>query len=98
ARLDNILRHLRIPMVFRVEIDHRHARAVLDFTLAQIMQMALPVAVLLEIFSHMLGDKNVARVTAIHHSLRNVDSSPRNVGPTTYVHHAAHRSAMNSHA
>src|SRR6266478_2818646 len=61
------------------------------------MQVPLPVAVLFEIFSHMLGDENVTGVTAIHHSLCDIDSGPGNVGATTYVHHTADRSTMDSH-
>src|SRR6266550_4668884 len=62
------------------------------------MQVPLPVAVLFQIFSHVLGNEDVTGVTAIHHSLRDVDSGPGNVGTTTYVHHTAHRSTMDSHS
>ena len=42
--------------------------------------------------------QDVAGITTIHHPLRNVDSSSGNVCPTTYVHYAADRSAMDPHA
>src|SRR5437868_7741701 len=61
------------------------------------MEMATPVAVLLQILGHMLRNKNVAGVTTIHHPLRGVDSGARYVRATTYVHHAADRSAVHPH-
>src|SRR5439155_18400021 len=61
------------------------------------MEMATPVAVLLQILGHMLRNKNVAGVTTIHHPMRDVDSGPRYVRTTTYVHHAADRSTVHPH-
>src|SRR5438552_18196143 len=36
-------------------------------------------------------------ITTIHHTLRDVDSGTRYIRASTYVHHAADRSAVNSH-
>src|SRR5437868_6195824 len=69
--------------------SHCHADAVFHFALAQIMQMALPMTELLEVFSHVPGDENVTGVAAIHYALHDIDSGAGNVGATTYVHHAA---------
>src|SRR5438093_4927424 len=55
-------------------------------------------AVLFQILRHVLGNEDVAGITTIHHPLRDVDSSSRNIGTTTYVYHAANRSAMDPHA
>src|SRR5436190_16585900 len=55
-------------------------------------------AILFQILCHVLGDEDVAGIAAIHHPLRDVDSSSRNVCAATYVHYAADRSAMDPHA
>src|SRR6266568_928739 len=60
--------------------------------------MALPMAVLFQVLGHMFRDQDMPGITAIHHPLRDVDSGTRNVGATTYVHHATDRPALNSHA
>src|SRR5205823_3234502 len=59
--------------------------------------MALPMAVLFQVLGHMFRDQDMPGVTAIHNSLRDVDSGTRNVGATTYVHHAADRPAVHPH-
>src|SRR5436305_12530589 len=59
--------------------------------------MALPMAVLFQVLGHMFRDQDMSGVTTIHHSLRDVDSGTRYVGATTYVHHAADRSAVHPH-
>src|SRR5437762_9207569 len=59
--------------------------------------MALPMAVLFQVLGHMFRDQDMPGVTTIHHSLRDIDSSARYVGATTYVHHAADRSAVHPH-
>ena len=51
-----------------------------------------------QIIGHMLREKNVAGVAAIHHSLRHVDPGPGDVGAPAHVGHLAHRSAVNAHA
>jgi hypothetical protein len=50
-----------------------------------------------QIIRHMLGEKNVAGVAAIHHPLRHVDAGPGDVGAPAHVGHLAHRSAVNAH-
>src|SRR6266567_2301846 len=59
--------------------------------------MALPMAVLFQVLGHMFRDQDMPGVTTIHNSLRDVDSGTRNVGATTYVHHAADRPAVHPH-
>src|SRR5437667_11226236 len=59
--------------------------------------MALPMTVLFQVLGHMFRDQDMPGVTTIHHSLRDVDSSARYVGATTYVHHTADRSAVHPH-
>src|SRR5207249_4649420 len=84
-------------MVFRVEIDDRNAHAVLYLAFAEIVQMLLPVAVLLQIFGHVFRYQDVTSITTIHYPLGDVDAGTCNIGATTYVNHTANRAAMNSH-
>ena len=70
----------------------------LDFAVAKIMQMGTPLAILFKVVSHMLGQKNVSGVSAIHHSLRQIDSSARYIRTIVHVGNTAHRSAVDSHA
>jgi hypothetical protein len=51
-----------------------------------------------QIIRHVLGEKNVAGVAAIHHPLRHVDAGPGDVGASAHVGHLAHRSAVDAHA
>ena len=84
-------------MIFRVEIDDRNAHAVLYLAFAEIVQMLLPVAVLLQVFGHVFRHQDVTGITTIHYPLRDVDAGTGNIGATTYVNHAANRPAMNPH-
>ena len=71
--------------------------AVLDLAFTQVAQTRRPLPVLHQIIRHVLGEKNVPGVTAIHHPLRHVDAGPGDVGPSAHVGHLAHRSAVNAH-
>ena len=71
--------------------------AVLDLAFTQVAQTRRPLPVLHQIIRHVLGEKNVPRVTAIHHPLRHVDAGPGDVGPPAHVGHLTHRSAVNAH-
>jgi hypothetical protein len=70
---------LRIAETILVEIKQVQVQPVLHLALAQIVQVRLPVAILRQIFRHMRGQKNVSGVTAVQHSLRNIDSRTRYV-------------------
>ncbi len=70
----------------------------LHFAFAQLVQMGAPLAILFKVVSHMLGQKNVSRVPAIHDPLRQVDTGPRNVRPIVHVGNAAYWTAVDSHA
>src|SRR5947208_15961692 len=56
-----------------VEINQVHPQPVLHLTLAQIVQVRLPVAVVGQIFRYMPGQKNMPGIAAIHNALRHVD-------------------------
>ena len=53
--------------------------------------------VLLQVFCHMSGEKNVTGIAAIHDPLRHVDARPGDIGPPVYIGHLADRSAVNAH-
>ena len=71
--------------------------AVLDLAFAEVAQTRRPLPVLHQIIRHVLGEKNVPGVAAIHHPLRHVDAGPGDVGAPAHVGHLAHRSAVNAH-
>ena len=74
------------------------ADSVFHFHFAQIVQLRLPLAVLLEILGDALRQQNVSGVAAIHHALRDVDPDAGGVGPPVHVDHRAHRPAVHAHA
>ena len=92
------LRGFRITDFFRVEVYDVDPHIMLHFAFPQVVQMGTPLAILFQVVSHMLGQKNVPGVPAIHHSLRQIDSSARYIGTIVHVGNSAHRSAVDSHA
>ena len=74
------------------------ADAVFHFTLAEIVQIRLPLPILLQIFRDMPGEKNVARITAIHDPLCDVDAGARDVRLFVQIRDFVDRTAVNSHA
>ena len=61
------------------------------------MQVGRPLPVFGEILRHPLGKKDMARIAAIHHPLRQIDPRPRDIGPLVHVGHLTHRAAVNPH-
>ena len=74
------------------------ADAVFHFTLAEIVQVRLPLPILLQIFRDMPGEKNVARIAAIHDPLCDVDAGARDVRLFVQIRDFVDRTAVNSHA
>jgi hypothetical protein len=72
--------------------------AVLDLTLTEVAQPRRPLSGMHQVIRHVLGEKNVSGVAAIHHPLRHVDAGSGKIGPPAHVGHLAHRSAVNAHA
>ena len=56
-----------------------------------------PLAILFKVVGHMLGQKNVSGIAAIHHSLGQVDSRARYVRPFVHVDNTTDRPAVDSH-
>ena len=70
----------------------------LHFAFAQVVQMGTPLTILFKVVRHMLGQKNVSGVPAIHHSLGQVDSRSRYIGAIIHIGSPADRTAVDSHA
>ena len=62
-----------------VKVHDVQTLAVFHFTLAEVMQIRLPLVVLLEIFCGVFRHQNVTGVTAIHDALGDVDSGAGNI-------------------
>ena len=69
-----------------------------DLAFAEIVQKWAPVAILREIIGNVLAEQNVARITAIHHALRDVNASARNVTAIIHVLDGIDRTTVNTHA
>src|SRR5205814_3960748 len=96
--LPEFLWHFRVTQFIRVEVYDVDAHIMLHLAFPQVVQMGTPLAILFQVVSHMLGQKNVPSVPAIHHSLRQVDSRARYIGAIVHIGNSAHRSAVDSHA
>src|SRR5213596_1820304 len=69
----------------------------LHLTLAQIVQIRLPVPVLGQIFRYMPGQKNMPGIAAIHDALRHVDPWSREVRLFINIGDFIHWAAVHSH-
>jgi hypothetical protein len=96
-RLAQLLRQCGISKVLTAEIEKVNAHAVLHFTLAEIAQARCPLPILRKIVGNTLREEDVPGIAAIHHPLRDVDSSAGDVATTAHVSHLAYRPAMNPH-
>ena len=96
-RLLKFLRERGVAQRLGVKIDQMKPDAVLDLAFTQVTQTRRPLPVLHQIIRHVLGDKNVSGVAAIHHPLRHVDAGPGDIDAPAHVSHLAHRSAVNAH-
>src|SRR5215831_10981998 len=70
----------------------------LYFTLAEFMQVRLPVRVFLEIFSDVLGEQNVSGIGAVHDPVCDIDASASHVRFSGCVDDSADRSTMYAHS
>src|SRR5207244_5810347 len=92
------LRYLWIAEIIFVEVKHLHARPMLHFAFAEIMQERPPMFVSFEIFGYVSGEKNMPCVAAIHNPLCHVDSSSSDIRPVIDVRGLMDWPAVNSHA
>jgi hypothetical protein len=61
------------------------------------MEIGAPAWILFQVICHMLGEKNVTGVPAIHHALRHVNASAGNVGLFVQITDFIDRAAVNAH-
>src|SRR6476469_4235992 len=62
------------------------------------MQTCTPLAVLPEVAGHSFGNKNMPRVAAIHHALRNVNPGAGDVVAASHITDLTHWAAVNAHS
>ena len=60
--------------------------------------MRLPAWIVFQVICHVLRQQDVTSVSAIHHPLRHVDSSARDVGLRVQVADLVNWAAVNAHA
>src|SRR5438067_6537040 len=88
---------LRITEAVAIEIDDANTDTVFHFAHAKVMQAGLPFLELGQIFSDVLGEQNVPGITAIHHTLSDIDSSTGDIRALIDIYYAANRSAVHTH-
>src|SRR6266516_3497169 len=91
------LRDLWIAEIVFAEINQVQPQPVLHLTLAEIVQVQLPVPVLGQIFRYMPGQKNMPGVAAIHDALRHVDPCSRDVRLVINIGDLIHWAAVHTH-
>src|SRR5690349_14756957 len=89
------LRDCGVAQRLSVKIDQMEPDTVLDLALTEIAQPRRPLPRMDQIIRHVLGEKNVPGVAAIHYALRHVDAGSGDVGATAHVDYLAHRPAVN---
>src|SRR4029453_4919473 len=92
-----LLRNLWIAEIVFVEINNVQPQTVLHLTLAQIVQVRLPVPVLGQILRHVPGQKNMPGIAAIQHPLRDIYSRSCKVRFVVNIGDLIDRANMNSH-
>jgi hypothetical protein len=91
------LRDLRIAKILFVEVKQVQVQAVLHLTLAQIVEVRLPVPVLGQIVRYMFGQKNMPGIAAIQNPLRDIYSRSCKVRFVVHIGDSVDWAAVNSH-
>src|SRR5437879_5965753 len=86
-----------VAEVVFVEINQVPLIPVLHLTLAQIVQIGLPLPVLGQVFRYMPGQKNMPGIATIHDALCHVDSWSRDVRLVVNIGDLIHWAAVHSH-
>src|SRR6266566_3147102 len=86
-----------IAEIVFVEINQVQPQPVLHLTLAEIVQIRLPLPVVGQIFRYMPGQKNMPGITAIHDALRHVDPRSGDVRLVVNIGDLIHWAAVHSH-
>jgi len=91
------VRKMWVAEIVFVEINQVQPQPVLHLTLAEIVQVRLPVPVLGQIFRYMPGQKNMPGIAAIHDALRHVEPRSGDVRLVVNIGDLIHRAAVHSH-
>ena len=92
-----LLRDLWVAKIIFVDIKEVQAQAVLHLTLAQILQVRLPVPVLGQIFRHMRRQENMPGIAAIQHTLGDIYSRSCKVRFVVHIGDSVDRATVNPH-
>src|SRR5205814_4443049 len=79
---------LRITHLIRAEVRNAYTHSVFHLECTDIVQKRSPALVFCQVLSHMMGEKDVPGVSAIHHPLRHVDAGTSHIGAFVHVDHA----------
>src|SRR5262249_53648058 len=93
-----LARQFWITSLFRVEVRQAHPHTVFQLERADVVQARSPPIVFCQVLSHMMREKNVPCITALHYSLREVYTGSCYIHPLGHVDHAGDRSTVNAHS
>src|SRR5207249_10131045 len=91
------LRQLRIAEFIVIEVHYRYAHPMFRFARTKIVQERSPLLVFFQTFSRVMGENNLPGIAAIHHPLRHVKASAREIGPVVDIDHPTNWAAVDSH-
>src|SRR5206468_7450230 len=91
------VRKMWIAEIVFVEINQVEPQPVLHLTLAEIVQVRLPLPVLGQIFRYMPGQKNMPGLAAIHAALRHLHPRSLDVRLVVNIDDLIHWAAVYSH-
>jgi hypothetical protein len=95
--LPNCFRQFGISDTVSVEIDQEDGNTVLSGPFSQVMQIRTPLSGLRQILGDSFGQQDMAPVSPIHYSPREIDSSAGNVCSVIYVANFINWPAVNTH-
>src|SRR5206468_5731749 len=88
---------LRITHLIRVEVRDAYTHSVFYVECTDIVQKRSPALVFCQVLGHVMGEKDVPGVSAIHYRLRHVDASTTHVGASVHVAPATVGATLNAH-
>ena len=87
-----------MPGLIGEEVNDRDFKAVFHLAFAEVVQEGSPISIFFQIIRDAFRQKNMTRVAAIHHPLRQVDARASDIGAPVQIGHFTHRAAMNAHS
>src|SRR5205823_1836438 len=74
-----------------------NAHSMFHLAFTKIVEVWRPLAILLQIFRDMFGEKNMTGIAAIHHPLRDVNASAGDIGLLVQISDCIYWTAVDSH-